>query len=245
VISIPVLNLLNRTSYTQTRDDFDVFGLGMASPLMFLLPAFAVLLCCTRLFQDIGHRYISAIRTRTSIRRYLLRSYARSALVAFVLFFLLSFACFLVAFYLWPSIGNPNVHPASYYLTPGSAIRDSYSRVSYSSILELGLLPYGLLYSTWVGVGGAIFAAMGIASLLLVKKRALAIAVPFLIYFGETVFATLLGSPQAALVYSLFPFGITPTTPILAAMPILLTALLLAVIVSLTIARADNLEVLS
>ncbi len=245
VACVPVATALGEHSGNAFRDHLDVYALAMSSPLLFAVPLIAVLVTGPGLAQEIGHRYITNKRTRLRIARYLGARYGAAAVVGFAALFLYALVPFVVAFYMWPAMGDPGVDPSLYHLTPSSAARDSYHRFSYTAMLQAGTIAFGLGYSAWLGLCGAVYACAGTAALLLVKNRVLALAIPFIVFFAQTVLAALLGMPQLGLAYSAIPFGLSPSPALVAAAPTVLLAVVVAIVAWRTVRRADDLELLT
>lgn len=203
------------------RDNLDVFSQMMRTPTYFVFPLAIVLLTCLPFDQELANRFVSSIRVRMSLRVHVGLRLIRVVGYGFATGFLYSFCSFATAFLIWPRIGNPNIAPEVYFMTASEAAADSLERITYSALLEGGPLWFGIAYSAWVGFGGAVYAAMGLLALTLIGNRLLALSVPVIIYFGGTVVASLAGWPFAAPLYSLFPFGLNATDPLLSAAPTL------------------------
>jgi hypothetical protein len=71
---------------------------------------------------------------------------------------------------------------------------------------------------------------LGLLALIFVRSLSLAVATPFLVYFGQSVLASVAGEPQAALAYSLVPFGLTQIPIGQAALPMLILAAVTALL---------------
>ncbi len=229
-LMVPTLSGVNGTVGVALRDWLDLFSVMMSSPIALIFPLLVVFIASSRLYQEMGNRYIVAVRVRVSIRRYLGSKLLVASLLAFVTFGLSTFLAFVVAFYVWPAIGNPSVQPELYDMTPAQAATDSLTRVTFSSLLGHGPWTYGAFYSVWVGFSAALYAAFGTACLVLVSSRVFALAIPFLGYFVQTVGAALLGTPQYGLLYAAFPFGLIQSSAWVAIVP---TAILAAVVAAL------------
>lgn len=245
IVAVPVVLGSSGIGGVVLRDNLDVYSRMMGSPLELILPLIAVLAGCLGFYQEIGNRFASNTRVRVDVKTYVGIRYLVAGVWGFAVFFLLAFVAFVVAFYIWPTLGNPSINPGSYHLTPEQAVQDSYGRANYTSLLQFGPLVFGLIYSVWVGLSGAIYAMLGIASLLLLRNRVLALALPFLLYFVETILAAILGSPNSGLVYSLFPFGLSPVPLLVAVLPTFVIGLATALTVWKTIRRAPLLEKLA
>jgi hypothetical protein len=195
------------------RDDLDIYGFFMGTPINLIFPLVAVFLTCTSTYLELGNRFVANRRTRSDIRRYLVLQLARTLALSFGTFFLFAFVPFVIAFCLWPAIGNPGVDPAGYHLSAAQARSDSYSRYTFSSLLAYGDPVFGLVYSALVAAAGAVFASFGLALLLVLRNRIVAIMLPFIVYLVESLGAALGGPPAWGLVYGLFPFQIAAAPP--------------------------------
>ena len=119
---------------------------------------------------------------------------------------------------------------------------DSWHRATLSQWLETGTWVYGFAYSVWVGFCAAVYAALGLASLLLLRRRAVAMAVPFLVFFGQTVAAQLGGVPQWTLDASMFPFGLVQAPVVVGLAPTLVLAVLVGVLWVVVLRRLVRFE---
>lgn len=208
-------------------------GLGVfsnfmnSSPLIYLLfPIYVVLLSCLRLYKEVPKS------KRVTVRKegYLFARLATAGGISFAVFALTTFLFFVLAFYVWPAIGNPSVDLGPYSLTPESAITSSFTATTYSQLLASGSMTFGILYSLWVGFCAAVWTSLAMAALLTVRNRPLALALPFLVYIGQWVVAELLGNVRASFAASTFPFGYQQTSIIAGAAPMLILAAIAAVI---------------
>ncbi|TFC48907.1 hypothetical protein [Cryobacterium shii] len=219
VLSVPIVNFLDGFSTTAYRDNLDVYADMLNSPLTLVFPLAAVFVGCTRFYQEVGNRYISNVRMRVNIRSYISAKHFGSVAATFAVFFLFAFIPFVFSFYLWPALGNPSVDPSVYGMTVGEAQLDSLQRLTFSALLGSGTVVYGVVYAAWVGAVAAIYVSLGFAALILMRNRVLAMAVPFLVYFVQTIAAALLGFPQVALMYAVFPFGLQQFSAVWAIAP--------------------------
>lgn len=216
----------------------------MNTPFTLLAPVFVVFLSCSRFAQEIGNRFESSARSRVRTESYVFAKLLVACGTAFMVFFAWTFLAFASAFVLWPKIGNPSLDPAGYGLTASSAVLESFGRTTYSQLLETGIWTYGLAYSAWVGFAAATYAALGMASLLVIKHRAVALSVPFLVFFFQSVAAQLVGVPALALSFSMFPFGLEQQSILVGVAPtIALAAMtgLVWLVLSRRLVRFENL----
>lgn len=221
-----------------------VFSQILITPLMFVFPLIAALLGCLRMYAEVGHRYASLVGTRQSMRRYLVGRLLRTAIVPSSVYFVYAALAFFIAYYVWPEAGNPGVDPSFYGMTTVQAAQAELRDTSYSQLLEAGTLAYGLGYAVWLGISAGFYSIASALCLVLMKNRLAAIALPSALYIGQSVLAIALIGPQAGLVYSVFPFGLTQLPILVAAAPQLavdVTVLVLALYAFLTMRRVGYL----
>ena len=198
-----------------------------SGPLIHLLfPIFVVLLSCLRLYKDVPKSKRVTVRNEG----YLLARLATAGGISFAVFALTTFLLFVLAFYIWPAIGNPSVDLGVYQLTPESAVTASFSAMTYSQLLASGSMTFGILYSLWVGFCAAVWTSLAMAALLTVRNRPLALGLPFAVYIGQWFAAEVLGNVRASFAASAFPFGYQQTSIIVGAAPMLILATIAAVI---------------
>lgn len=230
LVVVPIVSGIAKANEGAMRSNFDVYTQLMISPVSLLVPIIAVMLGCMRAYDIIGNRYVSYTRTRVAVRRYISGELGAAFIVPFAAFFLLSFVGIILAFYIWPLLGNPSIDPGTYEMSSAQALKDDLTRTSFSSLLAWGPLVYGIIYSTWLGLGAATYAALGFAALVVLHNRLLALLLPFIVYFLPTIVVSLLGSPELSPMYSLMPFGLIQAPIWVAALPTLLVILLVTVI---------------
>ena len=224
LIAATLLINIPRIGDSFLRDNFDVYLELMLTPATLIAPLVAAVIGCLPLFRELGNRFASSTRTRLPLRSYLQSRLVAALIGPFVAFFAFAFALFAIAFFVWPLLGNPSIHPDLYSMTAAQADADSLTRTTYSQLLALSPWGYGLLYAAWAGFGAATYSALGFAALLALPNRAVALAVPMILYIVETLAASLLDAPRFGLIFSLFPFGLAQAPIWQAAAPTLLLA---------------------
>jgi len=201
---------------------FGVFSEFMSGgPAIYLLfPVYVVLLSCLRLYKEVPKS------KRVTMRKegYLFSRVTTATGISFAVFALSTFLLFVLAYYVWPVVGDPSVDLSVYFLTPESAVTSSFTASTYSQLLVFGSLTFGILYSLWVGFCAAVWTSLAMAALLTVKNRPIALLLPFLLYIGQWVVASLYGNVRASFVASVFPFGYQQTSILAGATPMLVLA---------------------
>jgi len=196
-----------------------VFSHIMITPFMFVFPLLAAFLGGLRMYSEVGHRFASLMATRQSMYRYLAGRLVGSAIVPFACYFLYAALAFVIAYFVWPAVGNPGVDPSNYQMTNAQAAQAELRDTSYSQLLGAGTLVYGFGYAAWLGISAAVYSIASVLCLVVLKNRLAAIALPAALYLGQSVLAIPLVGPQAALVFSVFPFGLTQLPMFVAATP--------------------------
>ncbi|HEV7930198.1 MAG TPA: hypothetical protein VGP12_08720 [Nitrosospira sp.] len=160
--------------------------------------------------------------TRQNMRLYLVKHLFRAAMAPSIAYFAYALLAFCTAYYLWPEIGNPGVNASYYGLSAAQAAEVEATDTSYSQLLEAGTLAYGLGYAAWLGVSAGFYSVAAALCLVVMKNRLAAFVFPSAIYLAQSVLAIALIGPQAGLVYSVHPFGLTQLPIWIAAAPQLL-----------------------
>lgn len=237
IVAVPVASALRAAEYGSFRHHLDLFGSAMNSPLLLLLPLALTVLTCRQFGSEVRHRFTSAQGMRTDIGWHVARRFAAAMTIAFTIAFLCSAVPYILAFHLWPLLGDPRIDPAGYLLSPSQAAEDSYGSASYTHLLRSGDIVFGVAYSAWLGFCGAVYAATGMTALLLVRSGLLALAAPLITVIGETLAAALPGHPHLGLFYSAFPFSLTRAPDAVAMLPHLVLAAVVAVVAAITVHR--------
>lgn len=221
MLTVPLGLGIGRLMEGVVRDNFDTMAQLLVPPTGLLLPLAAAVIGCSTTAGELRHRYLANTRVRISAHELVRAKLLAIGVHCGVPFFLYAYIPFTIAYVLWPALGNPHVDPGSYLITPEQAAADALTRTSYSQFLRWGPLCYAILYSLWLALGGITLASLTLFLLLFTRSLPVALAAPFLVYFGQTVAAQVLGYPRAALSASLIPFGLTQGPVVLAAAPML------------------------
>jgi hypothetical protein len=248
----PVLALLVLPSWyaTSTSDEYALFGeadffaliVSFALPLIF--PLIAVAIFALPFSSELSHRYILYTRTRTNVSRYLQSKLLTNIAVAFVVFFLASFIPFLWAFVVEPAIGviGP-FRPTVAGLSPTELEAYPASVYTFSQLLSFGPWAYGLGYSLWLGLNGALYASIGFLLLFVIPNRFIALSIPFIGYHILNFVFAVLGIPQFSPTM-VFPFNLVQFPIWVAFVPFSIMALLAASLAFYVGQRTQRLDVL-
>jgi hypothetical protein len=217
-----IAGIPNITS-TMLTDRFDVFSGMMNSPTVLVAPL-AGIVGAGRLSREIGARFVVSARMRAPVGRYLLAKIGAGCVVAALIVLPLPVVAYVTAYLVWPALGDPNVDLISEGLTPAAALAEAVADTSYSQLLAVSPEFYVTAYTLWLAFSTAVFCALGMAMLLIVRNRALAVVIPFLLYLTQDVLIQFAGNPTGALLHSIFPFGLQQSPILVAATPVLVLA---------------------
>ncbi|WP_165842380.1 ABC transporter permease [Paenibacillus xerothermodurans] len=157
-------------------------------PLAFVL--LATLVYLGSFSREIKNRFLVYTRLRTPLRKMLRIKFAANFLVTFGVFFVFTFGYFLFSFYIVPLLRLVQFHPEVYMLNEVTVVQDSYTRHTFTQLLQFGSLTYGFFYSCWVGLNAAVYATIGFFMVLIIRNQFLALSIPFLLYIlGSFVMA--------------------------------------------------------
>jgi hypothetical protein len=173
---------------------------GLALPLIF--PLLAAALYVAPFSTQLSNRYLVYTRTRADIRRTLVSKAGANATLAFVVFFGTAFVPFIWAYLLEPAFGLVTYRTEG--LDPEAA---ALTATTFSQLLAYGTWVYGVGFSLWLGLNGALYATIGFFLLFFIANRFVAISVPFVAVIVVGFFMAVLQVPQFA-PGSVMPFNL-------------------------------------
>ncbi|MBA9087297.1 hypothetical protein FHR92_003781 [Fontibacillus solani] len=195
-----------RSQRYELRDWLDYFEFTLDGALPIIFPIIAILIYVTSFSEEVKNRFLIYTRMRRPLMDTIYIKFIANIILTFLFFFFLVLICFLFAYLIEPQLGIAQYNPAGYGLTNNNIIQDTYTRHTFSQLLKYGVFTYGLIYSLWVGVNGALYAAIGFLLVLLIRNRFLALSLPFISYIVVIFTLNALGLQIYRLNYSIFPF---------------------------------------
>lgn len=164
------------------RDRLDVFTFMLEGILPLIFVLLATLVYVGSFSQEIKNRFLVYTRMRIPLRKMLLIKFIANSLTTFGVFFVFTFGYFLFSFYIVQPLGLIHFEPEAYKLTETTVIQDSYTRHTFTQLLQYGSLTYGFLYSCWVGFNAAVYAMIGFFLVIIIRNQFWALSIPFLMY---------------------------------------------------------------
>lgn len=230
IIGAPIAHGFLQLPESLSPSNLGVFSIFINSPWQLVLPLLAVVIGCSRLYEDLGDRHVANLRSRMSVESYLLQTFKRATLLPFSVFTCVIAIAGIVSFVIWPMIGNPFIDPSVYHLAPGSSTGPDLAIFTYSELIQYGWPVFLIFYSLFFGLACATFSALGCAALLLVERRAVAVLIPWAAYLLESIIAALLNAAHAGLMYSIVPFGLQPVPSLTGAFPVIFLIFIVGIV---------------
>jgi len=205
---------------------------GLVFPLIVSLP-FAVVLTA-----QISQRWLAYTRPRAALGKSIRARFAAAAITGGVIGFLIVLLVFVWAFVIEPRTGLVTFQPDLYGLvTPEQIHSAERGLFTFAQLLTFGDWTFGLGYSLFVGVAGALYSMVTTACLFIMTNRFLAMAVPWIVsvavYFVMAVLDLALVSPNA-----FFPFNMTQASMALPMVPLGALAVTAGVLTWVVFAKA-------
>ncbi|BBW97131.1 ABC transporter permease [Geobacillus sp. FSL W8-0032] len=167
-------------------------------PLLF--PIIMILVYAISFPSEQKNYFLPYVRIRTSLTTYFFGKLIANAILSFLIAFFIVFLPFVFCMYVEPHLGIVRLYP-----TDGNPI----PHTTFEQLLVLGTLPYGILYSLWVGLNGMMYATMGLLLDMILEKAFVALSIPFIYYLLGNFIAQVLGYDQFSPTYAIFPFSIS------------------------------------
>ncbi|SES01909.1 hypothetical protein SAMN04487944_11549 [Gracilibacillus ureilyticus] len=193
----------------QFRDNLDVFTFMLEGVFPLILPLLATLIYAPSFANELKDRFIIYTRTRIEISRlFSIKFWTNFLLVLFSVFGYI-IVLFIFAHYVVPAFDlAEHMDPESYGLNEETIIEDTYTRHTFTQLLEYGLWTYAVLYSLWLGLNAALFATIGFLCLALISNRFIALSIPTLVYLiGSYIISSFPSTRNYTFTNSLFPYG--------------------------------------
>lgn len=196
IVILPIIN----GSYVFNRA-VDVHSqLLSESPIPLLFPLLLVPLYAGSYANEKKDHYLQYVKPRTIISEYVLAKGIVNALLTCFVTFLMIFVPFLFIQYIDPIFGY------IYYETQFS---NPVSIGTFEIVVQKSVLFYGIVYSLWVGINGAIYMTLAYLLTICFKNKFVALSIPFLWWFVMNFVTAVLGIERFSPVFTVFPFSIT------------------------------------
>ncbi|ETT56618.1 hypothetical protein C162_00328 [Paenibacillus sp. FSL R7-269] len=195
-----------RSHNYQLRDSLEYFSFILNGALPITFPILAVLVYVASFSGEVNHRFLVYTRMRRPIIETIYIKLTANIILTCLFFFSLIFISFLFAYYIEPYLGIADYDPEGFGLTKDNITVDTYTRYTFTQLLEYGTFTYSILYSLWVGINAALYSAISFFLVLIIKNRFLALSLPFIGYIIVIFTLIALDLEIYRLSYVIFPF---------------------------------------
>ncbi|WP_256846953.1 ABC transporter permease [Paenibacillus sp. Pae108] len=199
------------------------------SAISLLFPALLVPLLASSYAKEKKDHFLSYVQPRTDLSDYVVAKGLASAIVAFVVAFLMIFIPFLFIQYVDP-LFNMIQYTTEYF----ERVRVG----TFEFLAEKSFFLYGAVYSLWVAIHGALYVTMGYLLSIYINNKFVALSIPFLWWFVGHYVTGISGLEKFSPIYTVFPFGITPQPIWTVFVPF--TALILVIVILLTLIKTKQ-----
>lgn len=236
-LGLAVILGFTRIENSTFRSWFDVYSAFMTAPTMLIFPGVVCAVASWKAYSEVRHRQLVSTATRRPVQTTALtRTWQASAVAA-----LAGFAYVLVPYLLIRefdvSRSGSSVNPSMYEMTPDEALATIIDRATYSQFAALGDFTYAILYALIVASGAAALAAVSTSLVYLLRAPLLAVAIPQVLYIGQTVLVSLFDRPQFGIMFALFPFGLEQQ-PVATGLAVIAATVFLALALGITVQRS-------
>lgn len=170
------------------------------SAIALLFPILLIPLYAGSYANEKKDNFLLYVRPRTMLSNYVVAKGLVNAIVTFAVAFLMIFIPFVFIQYIDPAL-NIIKYTTEFY--------DPVSVGTFEFLAEKSILLYGIGYSLWVAINGALYTTIAYLLSICFKNKFVALSIPFLWWFIMNFVTAILGIEMFSLVYTVFPFTIT------------------------------------
>lgn len=168
----------------------------LGSVIALLFPLLLVPLNASSYADEKKDDFITYIKPRIYLKKYIVAKGIVNFGLTFIVGFLLIFIPFVFLQYI-----DPLFHFVIY-------IEGFYQPVSvgtFEFLTEHSYLTYGIVYSLWVGLNGALYASIAFLASIIINNKFIALSIPFVWYFVMNFVTAILGIEMFSPVFTIFP----------------------------------------
>ncbi|TYS63938.1 ABC transporter permease [Bacillus infantis] len=200
ILILPTVQfLLIKDNYVFYRQ-LDLFLRLNSNFVPLLFPIIVVLVNATQFVGEQKNDFIQYTRLRIPLTTYLYGKLLTNAILTFTISFLIVFLPFVFSMYIEPFLGVVKIYPPD-----GNPI----PYTTFEQLLFLGTLPYGIIYSIWVGLNGMMYATIALLAVMILDKPFVALSIPFIYYLLADFVTQVLGVFKFSPSSTIFPFSIS------------------------------------
>lgn len=221
IVPLPVIKfLMIDEGYTYYRQ-IEVFLRVNSDFLPLLFPLLIITAYTPRFIGEQKNNFLVYVKSRISLRNYYYSKLFVNGFISFFIAFLCVFIPFVFVLYIEPYFNIITIYP--------NDDGNIFPITTFEQFLTFGTFIYGLIYSSWVGINGVLYATFALLLLMITKKPLVSLATPFIYYIFGNFLTQLLNYDKFSPGSTVFPFSISqqPLWTVLVPFCILLTIVLI------------------
>ena len=196
IVVLPIIN----GSYTFFEPIEVHAQLISSSAITLLFPILLIPLNAGSYANEKKDNFLLYVRPRTMLSNYVVAKGLVNAIVTFTVAFLMIFIPFVFIQYIDPAL-NIIQYTTDFYQLPSAG--------TFGFLAEKSNLLYGIGYSLWVAINGALYTTIAYLLSICFKNKFVALSIPFLWWVIMNFVTAVLGIEMFSPVYTVFPFTIT------------------------------------
>lgn len=193
VPTIIQFNIISNGNYLFT-DVIDYYQRVISGFLPMLFPVLMIFIYSDSLINEKKDNFLIYTRSRISLSTYLQSKFIINAFLSFIVAFLIAFFPFVLI------VGG--------FLNDNNYIPNPDNTTTFSQFLKHGLFTYGLVYSSWVGMNGVIYASIPFLLILIFSNTFVALSLTFVWYHVLNFVVGILGYSKFSLISTIFPYNL-------------------------------------
>lgn len=171
-----------------------------SSAIALLFPIFLIPLNAGSYANEKKNNFLLYVKPRTMLSNYVIAKGLVNAIVTFAVAFLMIFIPFVFIQYIDPAL-NIIQYTTDFYQPPSAG--------TFGFLAETSILLYGIGYSLWVAINGALYTTIAYLLSICLKNKFVALSIPLLWWIIMNFVTAILRIEMFSPVYTVFPFTIT------------------------------------
>lgn len=220
IVPLPVIKfLMIDEGYVYYRQ-IEVFLRVNSDFVPLLFPLLIITAYTPQFIGEQKNNFLVYVNSRIALKNYNYAKLIVNGFISFFIAFLCVFIPFIFVMYIEPNFNIVSIQPINGNIVPVT---------TFEQFLTLGTFIYGLIYSSWVGINGVLYATFALLLLMITKNPLVSLTTPFIYYIFGIFLTQLLNYDKFSPGSTVFPFSISqqPLWTVLVPFCILLTIVLI------------------
>lgn len=200
IIPLPIIKfLMVDDGYIYNRQ-IEVFLRVNSDFVPLLFPLLIIAAYTPRFIGEQKNNFLLYVNSRISLKDYFYVKLIVNIIISFFIAFFCVFIPFLFIMYIEPNLNIVTISPIKGNIIPIT---------TFEQFLTFGTFIYGLIYSSWVGINGVLYATFALLLLMISEKPLVSLTTPFIYYIFGNFLTQLLNYDKFSPGSTIFPFSIS------------------------------------